>query len=81
MNNLEKEEKIKPQYKKRGAPKGTVTNPDGKNQYENIYSDKPVSVNLLIEDDELLNELAANKPRGWKSNFIRKAVNEALRNY
>ena len=68
-------------YKKRGAPKGTVNNSEGKNQYENIYSDRPVSVNLLIEDDELLNELAAEKPRGWKSNFVRDAVSKALKEY
>lgn len=73
--------KIKPLYKKRGAPKGTVTNPDGKNQYDNIYSNKPASVNLLLEDDEKLNAIAKDKPRGWKSNFIREAVNKALKNY
>ncbi len=71
----------KAEYKKRGAPKGTVTNPEGNNQYENIYSNKPVCVNLLVEDDEKLTRIAASKPRGWKSNFIREAVSKALKEY
>ncbi|MEA5595682.1 hypothetical protein [Rivularia sp. UHCC 0363] len=72
---------MEPRYKKRGAPKGTVTNPEGKNQFEGIYSDKTVSVYLLIEDDEKLNAIAADKPRGWKSNFIREAISKALADY
>lgn len=69
----------KAEYKRRGAPKGAVGNPTGKNQYENIYSNKPTCVNLLIEDDELLNEIASDRPRGWKSDFIRNAIHEALK--
>lgn len=71
----------KAEYKKRGAPKGTVTNPDGKNQYEDIYAKKPAQANLLKEDYELLEELAKDKPRGWKSDFIRDAISKALKEY
>ncbi|MDV3001463.1 MAG: hypothetical protein N5P05_003069 [Chroococcopsis gigantea SAG 12.99] len=41
--------KIKP-----GPPKGTVNNPLGKNQYDNIRAEKPLTVRLLKEQDELL---------------------------
>ncbi|NJO62408.1 MAG: hypothetical protein HC836_30535 [Richelia sp. RM2_1_2] len=68
----------KAEYKKRGAPKGTITNPKGNNQYENIYADKPVCVNLLVEDDQKLARITASKPRGWKSTFIREAISIAL---
>lgn len=72
---------IKPEYKRRGARKGAVGNPTGKNQYDNIYSSKPTCVNLLIEDDNLLNELASDRPRGWKSDFIRDVVHKALKDF
>jgi|GEM_PF-3756909 len=71
----------KAEYKRRGAPPGTVTNFKGNNQYENIYSNKPVSVNLLLEDDKKLRNIAKNKPKGWLSDFIRKAVSKALEEY
>ena len=54
-------------------------NPKGNNQHQNIYSDKPVQANLLIEDDIKIRKIAANKPRGWISEFIRKAVSKALK--
>ncbi|WP_414623880.1 hypothetical protein [Calothrix sp. CCY 0018] len=71
----------KAEYKKRGAPKGTVTNPEGNNQYEDIYARKPVQANLLREDDEKIREIAADKPRGWISVFVREAVSKALKEY
>jgi hypothetical protein len=41
--------KLKP-----GPRKGTVNNPLGKNQHQNIRAEKPVTVRLLREQDALI---------------------------
>jgi hypothetical protein len=43
---------------KRGVPKGTVQNPTGKNQHDNIRAEKPIAVRLLKERDEDIRALA-----------------------
>jgi hypothetical protein len=44
---------------KRGVPKGTVHNPTGKNQHDNIRAEKPIAVRLLKDRDEDIRALAA----------------------
>lgn len=59
--------------------KSKTNNPNGNNQYNNIYSDRPVQANLLIDDDKRIRQIAVNKPRGWLSEFVREAVSKALK--
>lgn len=59
--------------------KPKANNPKGNNQYDNIYSDKPIQANLLFEDDLKIRRIAAAKPRGWLSKFVREAVSKALK--
>lgn len=47
--------------RKKGAPKGTVNNPSGNNQWENIRAEKPISVRLLKEQDEALRAKAESE--------------------
>lgn len=63
---------------RRGAPKGHVGNPEGKNQYAGILSEKPVPVRLYSEDYEKLQELAEGKNRGFIGQFVREAVRDAI---
>ena len=61
----------------RGAPKGHVGNPTGKNQWDGVRSDKPIGVRLLKDLDEELREYA--KEQGLTlTQFIEQAVAEKL---
>jgi hypothetical protein len=66
------------QTKRKGAPKGHVGNPEGKNQYEGVLAEKTITVRLYEEDSELLRSLAEGKDKGFMGQFIRDAVREAL---
>ncbi|MDJ0719955.1 MAG: ribbon-helix-helix protein, CopG family [Prochloraceae cyanobacterium] len=61
----------------KGAPKGHVGNPTGKNQWEGIRSDKPIGIRLLKDLDAELREYA--KEEGITlTQFIEQAVAEKL---
>lgn len=45
---------VKTQKKKVGAPRGTVNNPQGNNQWQDIRADKPIAVRLLKDQDEAI---------------------------
>lgn len=45
--------------KKIGAPIGTVNNPKGANQWQDIRAEKPIAVRLLKEQDEAIRAKAA----------------------
>lgn len=63
--------------KKKGAPKGHIGNPTGKNQWDGIRSDKPIGVRLLKELDEQLREYT--KEQGITiTHFIEQAIAEKL---
>ena len=62
---------------RRGAPKGHVGNPTGKNQWEGIRSDKPIGVRLLKDLDEELRKYAAEQGITL-TQFIEQAVAEKL---
>jgi len=49
----------KPKKKKVGAPRGTVNNPKGVNQWQDIRAEKPIAVRLLKEQDEAIRAKAA----------------------
>ncbi len=67
----------KKRKEKRGAPKGHIGNPTGKNQWEGIRSDKPIGVRLLKELDEELREYV--KGQGiTMTQFIEQAIAEKL---
>lgn len=70
--------KKSPQVKKRGAPKGHISNPEGHNQYEGVLAGKTITVRLYEEDSELLRSLAEGKDKGFMGQFIRDAVREAI---
>ncbi|MHC5674224.1 hypothetical protein [Nostoc sp.] len=70
--------KKSPQVKKRGAPKGHISNPEGHNQYEGVLAGKTITVRLYEEDSELLRSLAEGKDKGFMGQFIRDAVRVAL---
>ena len=62
---------------RRGAPKGHVGNPAGKNQWEGVRSEKPIGVRLLKNLDEELREYV--KEQGLTlTQFIEQAVVEKL---
>ena len=62
---------------KRGAPKGHVGNPTGKNQWDGVRSDKPIGVRLLKNLDRELREYT--KEQGVTlTQFIEQAVAEKL---
>ncbi len=62
---------------KRGAPKGHIGNPAGKNQWKGIRSEKPIGVRLLKDLDEELREYV--KEEGLTlTQFIEQAVAEKL---
>jgi hypothetical protein len=63
---------------RRGAQKGDIRNPEGRNQYDGILAQKPVCTRLYIEDDEILNKLSEGQSRGFVGEFIREAVRRAL---
>ena len=63
--------------KKRGAPKGHVGNPAGKNQWDGVRSDKPIGVRLLKNLDEELREYAQEQGVTL-TQFIEQAVAEKL---
>lgn len=46
---------------KMGAPRGTVNNPQGVNQWQDIRADKPISVRLLKEQDEAIRAKASEE--------------------
>lgn len=45
--------------KSRGAPMGSVNNPKGANQWQDVRSEKPIAVRLLKEQDEAIRAKAA----------------------
>ncbi len=49
---------VKTKKKKVGAPRGTVNNPLGVNQYENVRAEKPIAVRLLKEKDAAIRKKA-----------------------
>jgi len=62
---------------KKGAPKGHVGNPSGKNQWEGIRSDKPIGIRLLKDLERELREYT--KEEGITlTQFIEQAVAEKL---
>ncbi len=62
---------------KKGAPKGHVGNPTGKNQWEGIRSDKPIGIRLLKDLDAELRQYT--KEEGITlTQFIEQAVAEKL---
>ncbi|MDJ0717091.1 MAG: ribbon-helix-helix protein, CopG family [Prochloraceae cyanobacterium] len=63
---------------KKGAPKGHVGNPSGKNQWDGIRSDKPIGIRLLKDLDAELREYT--KEEGITlTQFIEQAIAEKLK--
>jgi len=66
--------------KKRGAPKGHIGNPSGKNQYaaargHGVLAQKPIAVRLPDEYDKLLRQLA-EKQGVSVGDLVREAIVE-----
>ncbi|MBD2060736.1 hypothetical protein NDI37_21830 [Funiculus sociatus GB2-A5] len=59
---------------KGGAPKGTVNNPNGKNQYAGELAEKPLTVRLHKDIDAALREI----PSEERNALIREAAASAL---
>lgn len=62
---------------KRGAPKGHIGNPTGKNQWEGIRSEKPIAVRLLKDLDSQLRLYAENTGRSL-TEVVEEAIAEKL---
>ncbi|MBD1836666.1 hypothetical protein [Coleofasciculus sp. FACHB-501] len=59
---------------KGGAPKGTVNNPSGKNQYAGELAEKPLTIRLPKDVDFLLRQI----PSKERNALIREAIAEKL---
>ncbi len=70
---MEKKEK-----KQRGAPKGHVGNPEGKNQYEGVLAEQVITTRLYQEDSDWLRSIAQSEEKGFMGRFIRDAVRNAI---
>lgn len=64
---------------KGGAPKGTVNNPNGKNQYAGDLAEKPISIRFHKDVDALLRELPAEERNDLIRNAIASALNKRKR--
>ncbi len=64
--------------KQRGAPKGHVGNPEGKNQYEGVLAEQVITTRLYKEDSDWLRSIAESKEKGFMGQFIRDAVRTAI---
>jgi hypothetical protein len=62
---------------KRGAPKGHVGNPAGKNQWDGVRSDKPIGVRFLKDVEQELRDYAQQQGLTL-TQFIEQAVAEKL---
>jgi hypothetical protein len=61
----------------RGAPKGHIGNPAGKNQWDGIRSDKPIGVRFLKTLEQELRDYAQQQGLTL-TQFIEQAVAEKL---
>jgi predicted HicB family RNase H-like nuclease len=64
------------QKKKVGAPRGTVNNPQGNNQWQDIRADKPIAVRLLKEQDEAIRAKAVAEGKS-----LTQVMEEAVAHY
>ena len=64
--------------KQRGAPKGHVGNPEGKNQYEGVLAEQVITTRLYKEDSDWLRTIAESEEKGFMGRFIRDAVRNAI---
>jgi hypothetical protein len=62
----------------RGAPKGHVGNPEGKNQYEGVLAEQVITTRLYKEDSDWLRSIAESEEKGFMGRFIRDAVRSAI---
>jgi hypothetical protein len=59
-----------------GAPKGTINNPTGKNQYADVRAGKPIGVRLLKEYDQAIRAKALQEGKS-----ITEILDEAIAFY
>ncbi len=66
----------KTKKKKVGAPRGTVNNPLGVNQYGNVRAEKPIAVRLLKEKDAAIRQKAEEEGK-----TLTQVIEEAVELY